>query len=63
MTMLSALVSFPAVFIAMTVKLNVPAANGVPVIAPVDVFKLKPPGRSPTTIIQVIGAVPVALSV
>jgi hypothetical protein len=29
------------------VKLADPAAEGVPVIAPVDVFKLRPSGRDP----------------
>ena len=62
-TMLRAAVVFPAIFSALTVKLNVPAAVGVPDINPVDPFKPKPVGRLPTDIIQLIGAVPVALSV
>jgi len=63
MTMLSALVAFPALFVALTVKLNVVAVVGVPVIAPVDVFKLRPPGRLPLAIAHVIGVVPVAARV
>jgi len=63
MTMLSALVVFPATFSALTVKLNVPTAVGVPDINPVVPFNPKPVGRLPTDIDQVIGAVPVAVSV
>ena len=59
-TMLSALVAFPALFVALAVKLNVPAVVGAPVIAPVAVFKLSPPGRLPTDKSHVIGVVPVA---
>jgi len=62
-TMLSALVAFPALFVALTVKLKVVAVVGVPVIAPVDAFKLRPPGRLPLAIAHVIGAVPVAARV
>ena len=62
-TMLSAFVSFPALFVALTVKFDVPAVVGVPVIAPVDVFKLRPPGRLPLAIAHVIGVVPVAARV
>jgi hypothetical protein len=61
--MLRALVPFPAAFVALTVKLNVPAAVGVPEITPVVGFKLKPAGRLRADIDQVIGAVPVAASV
>jgi len=63
MTILRALVVFPAELVALTVKLYVPAAVGVPVIAPVVPFKLKPTGRLPLFIDQVIGVVPVALNV
>ena len=54
---------FPAEFVALTVKLKVPIAVGVPVIAPVDTFILKPVGSLPLVIDQVIGVVPVTLSV
>ena len=38
---------------ALTVNVNVPAAVGVPVIAPVDEFIVRPEGRVPLTIDQV----------
>ena len=57
------LIVLPAAFVALTIKVNAPITAGVPVIAPVDVFKLKPVGRLPLAIAQVIGVVPVALSV
>ena len=63
MMMLSGFVSFPALFVALTVKLNVPAVVGVPVIAPLIPFKLKPAGRLPLAILHVIGVVPVAVRV
>jgi hypothetical protein len=61
--MLSDLVTLPALFVALTVKLDVPAAVGVPVIDPDVPFKLKPAGRLPLAIAHVIGAVPVAMRV
>ena len=61
-TILMLLVAFPAEFVALTVKLDVPIAVGIPVIVPVDAFKLKPVGSVPLDIDQVIGVVPVALS-
>jgi hypothetical protein len=63
MTILRFTVVFPAEFVALTVKLNVPIAVGVPDITPLAVFKLKPVGNVPLLIDQVIGTVPVALSV
>ena len=62
-TMLRSLVSFPALLDALAVKLNVPAVVGVPVIAPLDVFRFKPVGSEPLLIAQVIGVVPVAVRV
>ena len=62
MTMLRLLVVFPAEFVALTVKLNVPIAVGIPVIAPLVSFKIRPVGSAPFDIDQVIGVVPVALS-
>jgi len=61
-TMLRALVPLPVAFVALTVKLNVPIAVGVPVIAPVASFKLRPAGSVRLDIDQVIGVVPVAAS-
>jgi hypothetical protein len=57
------LVLNPAEFVALTVKLNVPAVVGVPEIAPEFMFKPKPVGRLPLVMDQVIGVVPVAVSV
>jgi hypothetical protein len=61
--MLNALTAFPAMLVAMTVKFDVPAVVGVPVIAPVFTFKLRPAGRLPLAIAHVIGVVPVAVRV
>jgi hypothetical protein len=41
-----------------TVKFDVPAVVGVPVIAPDDGFKDKPAGNVPTVTAQVYGVVP-----
>ena len=62
MIMLWSRVVFPAEFVALTAKLNVPLAVGVPEIAPVVSFKLKPAGSAPLATAQVIGVVPVAVS-
>ena len=61
--MLSSLVSLPAAFVALTIKLNVSATVGVPEITPVFGFNAKPPGKLPLSSDQVIGVVPVAWSV
>ena len=50
-------------FCALTVKLNVPAALGVPLITPVAELSTNPPGKTPLSILHVIGCVPVALRV
>ena len=63
MIILRAFVPFPAAFVALTEKLNVPAVVGVPVINPVVSFKLRPAGSMRLDIDQVIGVVPVAASV
>ena len=44
--------------VTFTVKLKVPAAFGVPVIAPVAAVNDKPPGNAPLLIDHVYGAVP-----
>ena len=62
-TMLKALVALPAIFSAITVKLNVPAVVGVPEITPAAPFKPNPEGRLPLAKVQVIGVVPVAARV
>jgi len=61
-TILMFLVTLPAALDAMIEKMNVFAVVGVPVIAPVVEFKLKPGGNVPLFIPQVIGVVPVAVS-
>ena len=43
---------------ALTVKLLVPSAVGVPVMPPVAVFRERPVGRLPLARLQVIGSVP-----
>ena len=44
--------------VAVTVKLYAPAAVDVPLIAPVDVSRLKPAGSAPEVILNATGAVP-----
>ena len=61
--MLNSLVLLSAMFVALTVKSKIPAVVGVPKISPVFGFKFNPFGKLPLSIAQVIGAVPVALSV
>ena len=61
-TILMFLVVFPTEFVALTVKSNVPIVVGIPVIAPVVSFKFSPVGSVPLAIDQVIGVVPVAVS-
>ena len=62
-TILSAFVLLPALFVALTVKLNVPTVVGVPDISPVFGSRDKPGGRLPLSLDQFIGTVPVALRV
>ena len=54
--------SSPSTLVALTVKLNVPPAVGVPEIPP-SVESVNPVGRSPDTLVHVIGVVPVAVKV
>ena len=61
-TILMLLVLFPAELVALTVKLDVPVTVGMPVIVPVVSFKFMPVGNVPLDIDQVIGVVPVAVS-
>ena len=62
MTILRSIVAFPSAFVATTVKSDVPIAVGMPVNAPVPVFKLKPAGSAPLLINHVIGVLPVTMS-
>ena len=61
-TILRFTVTFPPEFVALTVKSDAPTTVGVPVIAPVDAFRLRPVGSEPVVTDQVIGVVPVAVS-
>ena len=64
MAMVNVFVSLaPLEFNAVMVTGNVSVVVGVPEITPVVEFKLKPPGRAPPTILQVIGVLPPAASV
>jgi hypothetical protein len=54
---------FPAEFSALTVNVDVTAVVGVPEITPVLVLRLKPTGRVPLVIDNVICTVPLAVSV
>ena len=53
----------PAVFLAVTVKVKLPAVVGVPEMTPVLVFRLSPPGRLPDAFAQVMVPPPVAARV
>ena len=55
-------VAFPTEFAALTINSNFPVVVGMPVIAPVDAFRFNPTGSIPSIIAQVIGVVPVAVS-
>ena len=57
----NAFVSLPALLVAFTVKLEVPAAVGVPEINPAD-ESVKPVGRLPLCNVHVMGVSPVAVS-
>jgi hypothetical protein len=56
------LVRFPTALVAFTVKVDVPTAVGVPVIAPVAA-RVKPVGNVPPSRLHVMGVSPVAASV
>ncbi|GHV31680.1 hypothetical protein FACS1894167_14260 [Synergistales bacterium] len=48
MTMLNCFVTLPTLLVAFTVKLKVPAADGVPLIVP-ELFSAKPTGKVPSS--------------
>ena len=48
----------PVLSVAWMLKMGVPGVVGVPVMAPVPVLRLSPPGSDPLFINQVMGAVP-----
>ena len=47
----------------MSVNVTEPTEVGVPDTTPVDEFKTSPPGRAPEDTVNVIGAVPVVVTV
>ena len=53
----------PALLFARTVKVEVPAAVGVPLMAPVEALSERPAGRVPLLNDHLMGPVPVALKV
>src|SRR5450756_2409178 len=53
----------PALFVAVSVNVAEPAEVGVPDTTPVEESKTSPPGRAPDDTVNVIGAVPVAVTV
>jgi len=53
----------PAVLVAVTVNVETPAVVGVPLMMPVEEFKLSPAESVPLVTLQVIGVVPVAVKV
>jgi hypothetical protein len=55
-------VSLPAALVTFTVKVDVPAAVGVPAIVPVSA-RVKPAGNVPLSMLHVMGVPPVAVSV
>ena len=63
MVMLSSFVSLPALLVALTVKVELPAVVGVPLISPVSLFRLRPSGRAPPLMLHLMGVVPLAVRV
>jgi hypothetical protein len=53
----------PPAFVAVIVKVEVPATVGVPLMTPVEEPSKSPAGSVPLAILQVMGAVPVAVRV
>ncbi len=58
-----ALVVEPTLFVALTVKLNVPTVVGVPEMTPVVEFNVSPAGSVPALIVNVGAGLPLAVSV
>ena len=58
----NALVALPPALLALTVKFDVPAAVGAPEMVPLAASD-KPAGKAPLSMLQVMGAVPVAARV
>ena len=53
----------PKALVALTVKVAVPNTVGVPLMTPVEAFKVSPAGSAPPVRAHVIGVLPEALSV
>ena len=53
----------PLALTAVTVKVKLPVAVGVPLMMPVEDAKESPAGNAPLVMLHVIGAVPVAARV
>ena len=47
-----------ALSVTRTVKVKLPAAVGVPVMAPLEGLRFRPPGREPALMSQLYGVVP-----
>ena len=60
---LNGVVALPAALLAWSVNANAPAVEGVPLRIPVEEPNVSPAGSAPLDTVQVMGAVPVAVSV
>ena len=49
---------FPTAFVAVTVNVETPGAEAVPLMTPVEEPKLRPAGSVPLVMVHVIGLVP-----
>ena len=63
MAILRPWLAWPRVLVARRVKVKMPAVVGIPVMAPVVVFKFRPDGSVPVGMDQAMGAKPVATGV
>jgi hypothetical protein len=52
--------ALPTVSVAVTVKIDIPAADGIPEITPVEAFRLNPAGKPPEMMDHVSAPVPPA---
>ena len=60
---LSCVELLPKALVAVTVKVATPGVVGVPLMTPVEAFKVSPAGSVPLVTAHVIGALPEALRV
>lgn len=61
--MLNAWLATPPTLVALTVPLNVPATDGMPLNTPLVLLIVRPVGSMPVAMLQVIGVLPVAAKV